>query len=308
MARLGLELGIRAPTEAVVKAHELTESENLDYYFVPETIPKIMGVDAFDALEKISKKSQVTTLGTAVVSVYSRSLKLMEKKSTQIYDETNHNFVLGIGTSIEKFAEINNEKFDRPLERMRLYTEKIKQNDVPVYWAAVGDKMISSAAEQADGIIFFMKPSSEIRCSLETLKKSLYQFRKLYDLFEVGNIIPVFVDNDTERAKKHAKITVANYVIGNKFYRHGLIRGGFEKEVPEIIKYHNGLDGWEKVSDNMINSLCAYGAPDICSWNLRMRQERNGVKAIVAGFDSSKDGYNENFFHNMKKFLKYFSG
>ncbi|MDP2667838.1 MAG: hypothetical protein Q8O65_03900, partial [Nitrosopumilaceae archaeon] len=64
----GIELGINATLSSIQKAAQIANQSKIDYFFVPETNPAVMGVDAFDALEQISNGKCDMVLGTAIVN------------------------------------------------------------------------------------------------------------------------------------------------------------------------------------------------------------------------------------------------
>ena len=71
MIKIGIELGIRAPLDAINRAVQIADSNSLEYFLVPETHPKVFGVDALDSLLKMSEKVNHVKLGTGIINVFS---------------------------------------------------------------------------------------------------------------------------------------------------------------------------------------------------------------------------------------------
>jgi alkanesulfonate monooxygenase SsuD/methylene tetrahydromethanopterin reductase-like flavin-dependent oxidoreductase (luciferase family) len=300
--KTGIEFGIRAPLSAIKKAATITDANRLDFYFVAETHPNFAGVDALEALYSIASKVQNTTLGTGIVNVYSRNRKPMLEMTKKIYQKSDGRFVLGIGTSAPVIVEkMYKKKFERPLARIKNYTNFIKNHHTgPVYWAAVGDRMTGLAAEHADGVVFFLKPESEIRRSVKIIKNGLAATGRDYDKFNIVSIRPTYLEN----AKTGAKITIAGYVGANEFYSRPLEKAGYKKEVRMIRQTfaRNGLhEAARHVSDKMVLELATFGSIRECAEKTRQFADRTKIKTVIAGFDLPKDAYGIGFFKNLEK-------
>ena len=191
----GIELGINATLQSIQKAAQIANQSKIDYFFVPETNPAVMGVDAFDALEKISNGKCDMALGTAIVNVFSREKEQISRNANKIYQKTNENFVLGIGTSapviVEKLWKL---KFERPLSRLIDYTKYLRANfKGKIFWAAVGQKTMQLATQNADGVIFFLKPRKQIISDIQKIKKIISSAGKSFDAFEINLLKPFHI-------------------------------------------------------------------------------------------------------------------
>ena len=164
MTDIGIELGIRAPIEAIERAAQIADDNHVEYFLVPETHPEFFGVNALDTILKISEKVKNVKLGTGIINVFSRTQEEILDSANQIYEKTDGKFVLGIGTSapiiIEKLWKM---EFKKPLSRLKNYSKFIKTKfKGQIYWAAIGEKTTKLAAENANGVIFFLKPRVQI--------------------------------------------------------------------------------------------------------------------------------------------------
>jgi alkanesulfonate monooxygenase SsuD/methylene tetrahydromethanopterin reductase-like flavin-dependent oxidoreductase (luciferase family) len=306
MERVGIELGIRAPLSAVEKTAIIADRQMLDYYFISETHPKFMGVNAFEALAHIIPSVQNVTLGTAIVNVFSRTKNELLRHASKVYNDAQKKFVLGLGTSapiiIENMYKMN---FEKPLSRIKEYTKYIKSRyDGPTYWSAVGDKMIMLSAEYADGVIFFLKPESEIKRCIRILKNRLRSVGKDFDTFEIISILPSCINDSEKKGRNSLRMTIASYVGANEFYSRPLERGGFRKEVKTIRKNfltYGLASAATKVTDRMVEALGVFGNPSKCVTEINEFSERTGLRAVVAGFDLPMQGYNQQFLKNIEK-------
>lgn len=308
MKKVGIELGIRAPLRAIQKAALIADTNNLNYYFVPETNPNYIGVDAFKAIYSLIGKITKTKLGTGIVNVFSRSREEILDLSLNLYSQTNQNFVLGLGTSapviVEKMYKI---KFEKPVSRLRKYTQFLKSKYAgPIFWAAVGNRITDLATEHADGIIFFLKPPNLIRQSVRKIESRLTSLGKSIDSFEIISIRPTFINQSIQQARNEARFTLAAYIGANEFYSKPLAESGFEKEIHDIrenFRTYGILEASEKVSDKLIEELTTFGTVDVCKNKLREYFDRTGAKTTIIGFDLPKEDYNEKFFANLAELV-----
>jgi len=164
VTKIGIELGIRAPIEAIERAAQIADENSVEYFFVPETHPGFFGVNALDVLSNISEKVKHVKLGTGIINVFSRTQEEILDAANHMHTKTGGKFVLGMGTSAPVIIKnLWNMEFKKPLSRLRDYSNFIKTKySGPIYWAAVGEKTTKLAAENADGVIFFLKPRDQI--------------------------------------------------------------------------------------------------------------------------------------------------
>jgi alkanesulfonate monooxygenase SsuD/methylene tetrahydromethanopterin reductase-like flavin-dependent oxidoreductase (luciferase family) len=307
MERIGIELGIRAPLSAVEKAAFIADRQMLDYYFIPETHSNFMGVNAFEALSRITTKIEHVTLGTGIVNVFSRTKNNLLLNASKIYNDTKKKFVLGLGTSAPAIVEnMYKMRFEKPLSRIKEYTKYIKSRyDGPIYWSAVGDKITILSAECADGVIFFLKPESEIKRCIRILRSKLRSVDKNYNTFEIISILPSCISDSEKKGRNSLRRTIANYVGANEFYSGPLERAGFVKEVKIIRKNflaYGLAAAAAKVTDKMIETLGVCGDPAKCVTGIKAFSERTGLKTVVAGFDLPRQEYNKEFLKNIERF------
>ena len=86
-----------------------------------------------------------------------------------------------------------------------------KRKSIPIYLAAINEKMVNLCWEIGDGVIFYLRPIDEMK---ETISKM--QSQKNID---VACQIITCISNDSEEAIQRAKKTVAFYISVGKIYR-----------------------------------------------------------------------------------------
>ena len=305
MTDIGIELGIRAPLEAIERAAQIADNNHVEYFLVPETHPEFFGVNALDTILKISEKVKNVKLGTGIINVFSRTQEEILDSANQIYEKTDGKFVLGIGTSapiiIEKLWKM---EFKKPLSRLKNYSKFIKTKfKGQIYWAAIGEKTTKLAAENANGVIFFLKPRVQISNHIDLINSVLASLNKSEDAFNLISIIPTYFDVDSNQAK----MTLAGYIGANEFYSTPLSNAGFQDEVKKIkIMYKKaGLKkAAQNVGDTLLNELTIIGSVDTCKEKINEIIKNTKLKTIILGFDMPKDKYTDNFFAKLDKLLK----
>jgi alkanesulfonate monooxygenase SsuD/methylene tetrahydromethanopterin reductase-like flavin-dependent oxidoreductase (luciferase family) len=276
VTKIGIELGIRAPIEAIERAAQIADDNYVEYFLVAETHPEFFGVDALQALLKISEKVNHVKLGTGIINVFSRTQEE----------------ILDLAGKIHK------------LSRLRSYSNFIKKKySGPIYWAAVGDKTTKLAAENADGVIFFLKPRDQISKHIELINSTLTSLNKSKDKFNVISIVPTYFADDNNQAK----MTLASYIGANEFYSIPLANSGFQDEVEKIKNAYEkvGLkEAAQIVGDKLVDELTVSGSVYVCKEKISKIAKYTKLKTIILGFDLPEDKYTDGFFEKLDKLLK----
>lgn len=238
-------------------------------------------------LSAISSKTTTQKIGSSIINIYSRSPSTIAMGAATIDILSNGRLVLGLGTSSLPIVEtFHGYKFENPLQRMKEYVEiikltltgkqvnyngeifnlknftlliKPKRNHIPIYLAAVNQKMVNLAWEIGDGVIFYLRPINEMKKTINKMQSA----RKI----DVTCQLITCVSEDSEIAIQRAKKTVAFYISVGKVYRDFLAKNGFKKETENILnefKKSGFKSNHELITDNMLRSLVISGTADEC--------------------------------------------
>jgi len=302
---IGIELGIRAPAKAIERAAQIADDNSVEYFFVPETHPGFFGVNALEVLSNISKKVKHVKLGTGIINVFSRTQEEILDAANHLHTKTGGKFVLGIGTSAPIIIKnLWNMEFKKPLSRLRDYSNFIKTKySGPIYWAAVGEKTTKLAAENADGVIFFLKPRDQISNHIDMINSTLKSLNKSEDEFNIISILPTFFADNTNQAK----MTLASYIGANEFYAISLTNAGFQDEVEKIKNAFEKvglLEAMQNVGDVLLDELTVSGSVEECKEKISKIIKNTKLKTIILGFDLPEDKYTDDFFKKLDKLLK----
>ena len=279
--RLGYSLGSVLSIEQVLNCADTLSKYNPDTVWIPET----WGMENFAMLSSIAQRLKKPKIGSSIINIYSRSPALIAMGAATVDTISGGRLILGLGTSSLPIVEdFHGYKFENPLLRMTEYIEIIRKiisgekmdyygkifslkdfsllikparKNIPIYLAAVNEKMVKLCWEKADGVIFYLRPLTE----LQNIIKKMQTKRKI----DVSCQVITCVSNDEEKAIERAKKTVAFYVSVGKIYREFLAKNGFQKETEIIFEeYQNsGLkSNYDLVPESMLEQLCVYGTPE----------------------------------------------
>ena len=279
--RIACSLGSLLSVEEVLQCTELVSKTKIDSIWIPET----WGMENFSMLGAVANNTNTQKIGSSIINIYSRSPSTIAMGSATIDTLSNGRLILGLGTSSVPIVEdFHGEKFENPVQRMKEYVEIIrlslmkkqinysgkifdlknftlliepKRQSIPIYLAAINQKMVNLCWEIADGVIFYLRPLDEMQ---KTISKM--QSQKNID---VACQIITCISKNSDEAIQRAKKTVAFYVSVGKIYREFLAKNGFKNETNNIFeefKKSGFKSNHELVTDSMLNSLCISGSPE----------------------------------------------
>ena len=319
--RIAYSLGSLLTINQVIECSEILAQTSTDTIWIPET----WGMENFSILSMVSQKTSKQKIGSSIINIYSRSPSSIAMGAVTVDTISNGRLILGLGTSSTPIVEdFHGYKFENPIQRMKEYVEIIRliasgkqvnysgkmfnlknfkllikpyREKIPIYLAAVNQKMVDLTWEISDGAIFYLRPINEMK---NTIKK-MQAKRKI----DVTCQIISCVSDDAENAITRAKQTLAFYISVGKIYREFLSKNGFETETKNIFeefKISGFKSNHELISDNMLNSLAISGTPDQCIKQLQKFRETgidlptiqfNPVGNVIDSFRQFKDTFSE---------------
>ncbi|MBC8502181.1 MAG: LLM class flavin-dependent oxidoreductase [Thaumarchaeota archaeon] len=279
--RIACSLGSLLSVKQVLQCTEMLSETKIDSVWIPET----WGMENFSMLGAVSNKTKNQKIGSSIINIYSRSPSTISMGAATIDTLSDGRLILGLGTSSVPIVEdFHGGVFENPVQRMREYVEIIRlsltkkqinysgkifnlknftllvepnRERIPIYLAAINQKMVNLTWEIADGVIFYLRPIEEME---KTISKMQSQKK-----IDVSCQIITCVSEDSEEAVKRAKKTIAFYISVGKIYREFLKKNGFETDTSNIFeefKKSGFKSNHELVTDHMLKSLCIAGTPD----------------------------------------------
>jgi alkanesulfonate monooxygenase SsuD/methylene tetrahydromethanopterin reductase-like flavin-dependent oxidoreductase (luciferase family) len=285
--KLSYSLGSLLSIEDLLKCAEKTVKANPDTVWIPET----WGMENFAMLSAVSAKTK-SKIGSSIINIYSRSPSLIAMGAATIDTISNQRLVLGLGTSSVPIIQgLHGYRFERPLQRMKETVEIVRlalsgkkidysgeifslrgftllikppRQKIPIYIAAINQKMTELTWRIGDGVIFYLRPISEMK---QTISK-MQQKRKI----DVACQLITSVSEDGEQAKERVRKTLAFYISVGEIYRKFLAANGFQRETDNIYEEYQktGLkSNHEIIPDSMLNALTISGSPQECKKQLK---------------------------------------
>ena len=284
---LSYSLGSLLTIEQVLECSKKLNDFKPNVIWIPET----WGMENFSLLSLASNQNTYSKIGSSIINIYSRSPSLIAMGAATVDIVSNGRLILGLGTSSKPIVEeFHGESFVSPLQRMKECVEIIRllltgekidysgqifsiknfsllinppRKRIPIYLAAINQKMVDLTWNIADGVIFYLRPKNEIKLTLEKMQKT----RKIESTIQIITCI----HNDADKAISRAKKTIAFYVSVGQVYREFLASNGYKKEIENIFAEYEqtGLkNNYELVSDSMVRDLCISGTPNDCKKQL----------------------------------------
>ena len=276
--RLGYSLGSLLSVNEVLECAKILSTRSVDSIWIPET----WGMEGFSMMSAVSRIAKNAKIGSSIVNIYSRSPSVIAMGAATLDTISEGKLILGLGTSSDLIVQNwHGIAFKDPVVRMQEYVEIIRlilsknkvnyngkffhlkdfallikptRNKIPVYLAAVNQKMVELTWNVADGVIFYLRPLSELK---DTIQKM--QSKKKID---VASQFITCVSDDKEKAVSKAKKTLAFYISVAKIYRDFLAKNGFKKETENVYQefLKSGLSSnFELIPDSMLESLTICG-------------------------------------------------
>ena len=286
--RIACSLGSLLSVNQVLECSKIISSTNIDSIWIPET----WGMENFSMLSAVSGKTTTQKIGSSIINIYSRSPSTIAMGAMTVDSISKGRLILGLGTSsIPIVEDYHGAIFEKPVQRMKEYVEIIRlilsgkpinysgkifnlknftslikpqRNNIPIYLAAINQKMVDLTWSIADGVIFYLRPLDEMK---QTISKM--QAKKNID---VACQIITCISEDSDDAILRAKKTLAFYISVGKIYREFLENNGFKNETNNIFnefKKSGFKSNHELVTDSMLESLCISGTPEECKNKLQ---------------------------------------
>jgi len=301
--RISYSLGSLLTVKQILQFSKKLNIIKPDVIWIPET----WGMENFSMLSSASLENNFSKIGSSIINIYSRSPTQIAMGAATVDTISNERLILGLGTSTKSIVEqFHGKKFVNPVQRMKEYIEIIRlaltgnkinysgkllslenfsllikppRVNIPIYLAAVNQKMINLAWEIGDGVIFYLRPKNEIKSTLEIMQKN----RRIDSTLQIITC----VHEDSEKAVERAKKTLAFYISVGEIYRVFLSNNGYKNEVESIYNEYttSGLENnFKLVTDKMVKDLCISGTPTESLYQLKKFRD-TGIDLPIIQFN-----------------------
>ncbi|MFX1405014.1 MAG: LLM class flavin-dependent oxidoreductase [Promethearchaeota archaeon] len=312
MKRLGLGFsGTPFSVKEILEPVKLADQMNFDSVWIAE--------DYYyrDAVSYLAASALVTTkisLALGVINPYTRNLALIAMTAATLDELSDGRFLLGMGTGV-RFMEDMGVVMGKPLRSMKEAAEilrrilrkekltyngtnfKLKkvqlgfnpvQNQIPLYLAAIGPKMLQLAGEVYDGVLLTAASSPKyIEYAIDHITEGTNKAGKNLEDVDIASYIICAMSTDDEALDKsfieYFAFNVATADVGY------LQLCGIEKEgqaIKEAWKKGGVKKAAEKVTSEVLDALAIYGSPKKCLQGLQRYIDAGVTLPILMPFGS----------------------
>ena len=225
-------------------------------------------------LATYAQATERVRLGTAVLPIYTRHPTAMAQMALTLDELSGGRFILGLGVSHQVTVEgMWGLRLENPVAAMREYLQILRASfsegsadqggehfsahwsysaprnaQLPIYVAALGERMLRLAGELADGVSLWMCPPAYVRDQVvPQVRAGRERAGKPLEGFEIMAAVPVCLAADPPKARDAFRETVKRYA-GLPFYRKVLDASGYAEELAR-----------GEVGDGMVDDLAGIG-------------------------------------------------
>jgi len=282
--------GMTYPLEGIpLSAHReiLEEAERLGY--TDAWTAEVNAADAFTPMAALACWTRKTRIGSAIGSIYTRTPTLLAQTTAGLADIAPGRIALGIGTSSPVIVEAwNGVKLERPLERMRQTVQFLRQaltgdkttatvgpynirsfrlarapsQPVPVFIAALREKMLRLAGELGDGVITnYISPQDAPKVAA-VAKEAARKAGRDPDHLDVACRIFVIPTEDRQAAQMIGRFVVSAYLTTPFYYafHEWLGRGDILSPMMQAWQAGERQQALGLVPEQVVDDLFVFGS------------------------------------------------
>jgi alkanesulfonate monooxygenase SsuD/methylene tetrahydromethanopterin reductase-like flavin-dependent oxidoreductase (luciferase family) len=186
--------------------------------------------DALGLCLSMAHETSTIEFGTSIVNIYARNVLDYAATASYINEIAEGRFRMGIGVSHAPANKQLGVNPGKPLGDIRDFVETMRAQPritlPPITLATMRDKMIATATEISEGMVFANAARSAMPGSLERMPD-------VGDDFWIGNMIPTCVSDDREAAAAVNRKTLQFYVALPN-YRNYWKQNGYQEEMEAV--------------------------------------------------------------------------
>jgi len=272
---------------------ELAQRAEADWGYDAVWMAETAGPDSFSLAGAIFQATHGLTIGTAIVPVYNRTPAVLAMSAATLGELSEGRFILGLGSSSHAIVEAwNGIPFERPLGHVRESVLAVRQAlsgdktdfkgeffrtqgfrlgnalrpPVPIYVAALRERMLELAGEVGDGLIVNLFPLSQLPTLLAAYRRGAARAGRNAAGDEVVCRFMVCVTHDVPTARDRVRAAFGGYVatpVYNRFFAWC----GFEAQaqaVAEAFAKRDRAAVYQAMNDEMVDRISILGPPEAC--------------------------------------------
>jgi probable F420-dependent oxidoreductase len=288
-----LAITLPAPFLSARESLDLAVRAERDWGYQAIWLAETSGPDSMTLAGAIAAVTSRVTIGTAIVPVYNRTPAVLAMSAASLAQLSGGRFVLGLGSSSHAIIEgWNGIPFERPLAHVRETVAILRQAlaggrtdfegsalrsrglrlaclpeaPVPIYLAALRERMLELAGEIGDGLVLNLFPLSALPRILAAYRRGAARAGRDAGADEVVCRFQVGVTDDVPAARELVRRAFTGYVaqpVYNAYFRWC----GFEEEaraVAEAFARGDRAASAAAMSDALVDGVAILGTLDAC--------------------------------------------
>jgi len=245
------------PVDGIVELSPTIEQAGFGAFWKGES----NSTDPLVLLSGIAARTKTLKLGTAIYHIYGRSAITLGVQSATLQDMSHGRLLLGLGVANKTIAAWHGGVFDRPLRRIREYTDIVRKTAAgerveykgeiydtgqrfqlswkpsyptfPIYLAGLGPQMTKLVGQISDGVFINMAIPSTIRSIAARVREGAVGAGRDPNKIEIITKVRVSLNPDRKIARSKLRQVLTFYNIADH-YRDMLIASGFQTEVAAV--------------------------------------------------------------------------
>ncbi len=312
-------LGVRLDIDPQISSQEHRELASLAEKSGYETVwvPEGGGRDALTQLTAIAMTTQHLKLGTGILPVFSRTPMLTAMSAAGLAAVSQGRFILGLGVGHRPAVENGHGvTFGRPLARLRETItivrrllrgesvthqgrvfrvhdaglgEAVPAEQVPIYIAALGPRMLELGGELADGVLLNWTSSEYLREAVEHVRQGAAKAGRDPSEIDIAGYVRVAVGDDPDSigaARASLQRQIARYA-GMYYYRNFFDGTWFQAEMAaaqQALERGDAETAYRAITPEMQDQVAVVGKAEHCRKELEKRRSLGLQLPVVAPF------------------------
>ncbi len=277
----------------------------------------------------MAMKTERIVVGSFIAIIYHRHPHIAAQGAVAISEMSGGRYILSLGLGHPPRVKGMGMKMGKPREDMRRYLTEVRgllagkrvydmatqtyqgeelrfrlpERRLPVYTAAVGEKMTELGGELSDGLMLYMLPLLRMGKIVEAKDRGAKKAGRSPSDVEINLGIHTLLSDDLETARNKARETLT-YWLALPAYNASIRESGYEEEAATLrAAFARGdqkamRDG---ITDEIIDEFCLVGPPGRCRERLDAFRSA-GVEVPILMIDPAEPG--EGYPAAMRRTLK----
>ena len=309
------------------KVELIKHAEQLGYHSA--WTGEVTSGDQFTILTACALATSRILLGTSISPIFYRSAPTIAMATACVDEYSDGRFILGLGSGHRVQVEgEHGMPYDKPLTRLREYVDVIRgilkdgevsyegetiniarfellfepRGVVPIYLAAVNEKMLRIAGQISDGVILNYRTPEEVSKAVEYVREGAIEAGRKPEDVKIVVMLSLSISNNKDEARDRIRPGLARRFIRFPRYRNLMASYGYEEEleaVRQVGRQGDYAEALRLVPTELIDSISLVGTADECRERLQEYRQAGADIPILGPAVGREEGLPE-----AKRFLE----